>query len=77
MKGYFIIVITLLSFADDCRVGKKRKSEENDQMLAAEQSRKLAKTEVTDKVKCVKAFVCILTAFLQSLRETNLIDSGE
>ncbi|KAL9980948.1 hypothetical protein ACROYT_G009592 [Oculina patagonica] len=35
---------------DDCRVGKKRKSEENDQMLTVEQSRKLAKTQVTDKV---------------------------
>jgi len=35
---------------EDCRVGKKRKSEENDQMLTAEQNRKLAKTQVSDKV---------------------------
>lgn len=64
-------IITLLFFAEDCRVGKKRKSEENDQMLTAEQNRKLAKTQVSDKVKCVKASVCLPLA-LYSLRETDV-----
>ena len=42
----------LVSFADDdCRVGKKRKTEENDQMLTVEESRKLTKTQGAEKVK--------------------------
>ena len=55
-----------LFFADDCRIGKKRKSEENDEMLTAEQKRKLAKTQVSaDKVTCVKTLL-VCTYYLQS-----------
>ena len=40
-------------------------------MLTAEQNRKLAKTQVSDKVKCVKASV-YLPPVLYSLRETDV-----
>lgn len=56
------MLITLFSFADGCSIGKKRKTEENDQMLTTEQNRKLAKTQVSDKVNCVKTCVCTLPA---------------
>ncbi|KAJ7333753.1 Regulator of telomere elongation helicase 1 [Desmophyllum pertusum] len=45
---------------DDCRVGKKRKTEENDQMLTVEQSRKLTKTQGAEKV-CKAGYPSSLT----------------
>ena len=62
--------VTFLSFADGCRIGKKRKSEENDQMLTAEQNRKLAKTQVSDKVNCVNT-TCNLICCLIALKAVN------
>jgi len=46
---------------DGCSIGKKRKTEENDQMLTTEQNRKLAKTQVSDKV-CKAGHAASLTS---------------
>ena len=62
------------SFADDCRISKKRKSEEHaDQMHPAEQNRKLAKTQVSDKVNCVKTRFVYIYSFVLFVAQCTLV----